>query len=63
MTTDLAALRARFAACGTLAEAIVVGLREAPPWQVAAVVTEDEFTLDVVMIAEPDGPALVLDCT
>lgn len=62
-------LRARFAACGTLAEAILVGLRAAPPWEVADVVVQDEYTHDVVFqggppgATRPDGPALVLDCT
>ena len=55
--------RARFAACGTLAEAILAGLRVAPTWQVADVVVQDEFTHDVIMTAGADGPAIVLDCT
>ena len=49
--------------CGTLAEAITAGLRMAPTWAIVDVIQQDEFTLDVVMQAEPDGPAIVLDCT
>lgn len=57
-------VRARFAACGSLAEAIVAGLRLAPPWSVVDVVVQDEFTHDVIVQAEgAAGPALVLDCT
>ena len=55
--------RDRFASCATLAQAIVAGLRLAPPWQVVDVVVQDEFTHDVVFApAEGDG-AIVLDCT
>ncbi len=61
----LADVRARFAACGSLAEAIVVGLRLTPPWSVVDVVIQDEFTHDVIVQADGEraGPALVLDCT
>lgn len=56
--------RDRLAACPTLADAIVAGLRERPPWQVVDVVVQDEFTHDVVFATDaPGGPALVLDCT
>ncbi len=56
--------RARFAACGTLAEAILVGLRLAPAWSVVDVIVQDEFTHDVVMANDGGaGPAIVLDCT
>lgn len=54
---------ALFASCGTLGEAILVGLRESPAWTVVDVVVQDEYTHDVVMMAAPDGPAIVLDCT
>ncbi len=60
---DLDAIRATFAACGTLAEAIVAGLRLTPPWSVVDVVVQDEFTHDVVMAADAGAAALVLDCT
>jgi len=63
MDTDPDALRDRLAACGTLAEAIVIGLRARPPWQVVDLVVQDEFTHDVVFAADGAGPALVLDCT
>ncbi len=61
---SLEPIRARFAACSTLAEAIVAGLRLTPPWSVVDVVIQDEFTHDVVMAGEGRvGPAIVLDCT
>jgi hypothetical protein len=58
-------LRAAFAACGTLAEALVAGLRMTPPWSVVDVVVQDEYTHDLVFQADgdPGGPAVVLDCT
>jgi hypothetical protein len=59
----LEALRASFALCGSLHEAILLGLRVSPSWEVADVIIQDEFTHDVVFMARPDGPALVLDCT
>ncbi len=55
--------RARFAACGTLAEAIVAGLRLSPPWAVTDVVVQDEYTHDLVFQTDAGGPAIVLDCT
>jgi hypothetical protein len=65
---DLDAIRAAFAACGTLAEAIVGGLRRSPPWAIVDVVVQDEYTHDLVFQADGapdsgDGPAIVLDCT
>lgn len=58
-------IRARFAACGTLAEAIVGGLRMKPPWAIVDVVVQDEYTHDLVFQADGAhrGPAIVLDCT
>ena len=53
----------RLGACATLAEAIVVGLRLAPPWSVVAVVVQDEFTHDVVFAPDVGAGAVVLDCT
>ncbi len=55
--------RARFAACSTLAEAIVTGLRLSPPWAVTDVVVQDEYTHDLVFQLDGGGPAIVLDCT
>jgi len=49
--------RATFAGCATLADAIVAGLRLAPPWAVVDVVVQDEFTHDVIV---PLGPARFL---
>lgn len=65
MVDDLEPVRARFAACATLAEAIVGGLRLIPPWAIRDVVVQDEYTHDLVFQADgaPDGPAIVLDCT
>jgi hypothetical protein len=63
MTADLEALRAAFAASGSLATAIITGLRASPSWEVVDVVIQDEFTHDVLFQATPDGPALALDCT
>ena len=60
----MADARATFAGCATLADAIVAGLRLAPPWAVVDVVVHDEFTHDVVFA--PDGgarDAIVLHCT
>ncbi|HVV85985.1 MAG TPA: hypothetical protein VHE35_23155 [Kofleriaceae bacterium] len=62
-TPSLDDLRARFAACGSLAEAILAGLALAPAWSVVDVVVQDEFTHDVVLAAAAGGPAIVLDCT
>ncbi|MCA9675759.1 MAG: hypothetical protein H6709_13885 [Kofleriaceae bacterium] len=62
----LDALRAALARCGSLAEAIKLGLLRAPAWTVVDVVVQDEFTHDVVFAADGAGPgarALVLDCT
>jgi len=63
MTHDLEALRAGFAAAGSLSTAIRVGLAASPEWMVVDVVIQDEFTHDVVFQAMPGGPAIVLDCT
>ena len=52
-----------FSRCATLADAIVVGLRQSPEWQVADVVVQDEYTHDVIFLSAPEGPAVVLDCT
>ena len=61
--TTLDDARARLAACGSLAQAIVAGLSLAPPWSVVDVVVQDELTHDVVMAPDGGGAALVLDCT
>ena len=55
--------RDRFAACATLADAIVAGLRLAPSWQVVEVVVQDEFTHDIVFAPADGASAIVLDCT
>ena len=63
MTNEPVTAEASFKRCPTLADAIVVGLRLAPPWSVVDVVVQDEFTHDVVFAPDGGGPALVLDCT
>lgn len=60
---DVEHARARLAACGSLAQAIVAGLALAPAWSVVDVVVQDELTHDVVFAAATGGPAIVLDCT
>lgn len=55
--------RARFAACASLADAIVAGLRLSPPWQVVDIVIQDEFTHDVIFAPAAGPAAIVLDCT
>jgi hypothetical protein len=60
---SLEEVKAAFGACGTLAEAILVGLRRSPAWSVVEVVVQDEYTHDVILLGAPDGPAIVLDCT
>jgi hypothetical protein len=60
---SLEPLRVRFAACGSLHDAIKLGLDLTPPWSVVDVVIQDEFTHDVVVQPDDGGPALVLDCT
>ena len=61
--SELDDLRARFAAAGSLATAIRIGLAEKPAWQVVDVVVQDEFTHDVIFESNAGGPAIVLDCT
>jgi hypothetical protein len=53
------------ARCGSLADAIVAGLRLSPPWAVVDVVVQDEFTHDIVMAPDGDGARswIVLDTT
>jgi hypothetical protein len=60
---ELEALRAAIAAAGVLASAIPIVLRAAPPWDVAEIVVQDEFTHDVVLVSPGESRALVLDCT
>lgn len=63
MTSTIAVVGAQFQACATLADAIVVGLRLNPAWEVADVIVQDEFTHDVVFARAGGGAAIVLDCT
>lgn len=58
---DRDAAQQLFARCDTLAAAITRGL--ALGWNVVEVIHQDEFTLDVVLLADPGGPAVVLDTT
>ncbi len=64
--TSIDELRGRIARCGSLAEVIVLGLREQPAWLVVDVIVQDEYTHDVIVAAEgaaPSAATLVLDCT
>jgi len=63
MSSVLESLRAELASAGSLATAIRIGLAAVPAWAVVDVVVQDEFTHDVIFMADPAGPALVLDCT
>lgn len=56
-------MKAAFERCGNLGEAILVGLRQAPAWEVVEVIIQDEYTHDVILQGAPGGPAIVLDCT
>jgi hypothetical protein len=65
-TAGVDPIETMFSRCGTLAEAIRAGLATVPPWVVAEVVVQDEYTHDVIFT--PDGTAtgdraIVLDCT
>ena len=60
---DLETAQRTFGRCDTLAAAIQTGFAQRPPWNVVEVVNQDEFTLDLILQAAPDGPAVVLDCT
>jgi hypothetical protein len=57
------AIERGFAACGTLADAIRVGLALDPAWTVVEVVVQDEYTHDVIFTAATGDRAIVLDCT
>ena len=52
-----------FSECGSLADAIVVGLRLDPAWEVVDVVVQDEYTHDVIVASGAGPGAVVLDCT
>lgn len=54
---------ALFRPCASLSDAILRGLTLRPTWSVVEVIHQDEYTLDVILQAAPDGPAVVLDCT
>lgn len=56
-------MKAAFEGCGSLADAIRVGLGQTPALSVVDVVIQDEFTHDVIFAGAPDGPVIVLDCT
>jgi hypothetical protein len=52
-----------FRSCASLGDAILRGIALRPAWAVVDVIHQDEYTLDVILQATPDGPAVVLDCT
>jgi len=62
-TAPVGSIEDAFSRCATLADAIVVGLRQAPEWLVVEVVVQDEYTHDVVFTPATGTPAVVLDCT
>ena len=63
MSADLAAVRAAFARCVTLGEAIRAGAMLTPGWSVADVIVQDEYTHDIVFASDGSTSAVVLDCT
>lgn len=49
---------------GTLSRVLPWGLSQKPPWTVADVVIQDEYTHDILMCCDDGrGEVLVLDCT
>jgi hypothetical protein len=59
----LRALERELAGAQTLAEALRWGRAQSPPAEVSEVVTQDEFTHDVVLHAAGEGVYLVFDTT
>lgn len=60
---NLESLAAQVRFLGTLARVLPWGLAVQPQWLVVDVVIQDEYTHDIVLGAETDPRALVLDCT
>ena len=60
---DLDSLAKQVRFLGTLARVLPWGLAQRPPWMVVDVVIQDEYTHDVVLGADGDPRALILDCT
>ena len=60
---NLASLAAQVRFLGTLARVLPWGLAVQPQWLVVDVIIQDEYTHDIVLGAEADPRALVLDCT
>lgn len=48
---------------GTLAQVLPWGVAQRPQWIVADVVIQDEFTHDIILTAEGEPQAIILDCT
>lgn len=64
MAFSIDALEKQVKWLGTLGHVIPWGLAQNPPWLVADVVIQDEYTHDVILTSQgADGPVLVLDCT
>ena len=63
MLTDLTPVAKLVQFLGTLARVLPWGLTANPQWVVVDVVVQDEYTHDIVLGAEGDPRALVLDCT
>lgn len=64
MAPTLEALAKQVKWLGTLGRVIPWGLAQKPPWTVADVIIQDEYTHDIILSCE-DGRAaiLLLDCT
>jgi hypothetical protein len=59
----LEALAAQARRLATLGQALRWAFALRPSWTVAEIVTQDEYTNDVVLTAEGAPGAIVLDCT
>lgn len=64
MAVTLEALAKQVKWLGTLGRVIPWGLAQKPPWTVADVIIQDEYTHDIILSCD-DGRAatLLLDCT
>lgn len=64
MAFSLAALAEQIRWLGTLGRVIPWGLAQKPPWTVADVIIQDEYTHDIILGCDDGrGEVLILDCT
>lgn len=63
MAVPIEALTDFLTRLGTLAQVRPWGLAQKPPWVVADVVIQDEFTHDIILAQAGTAKALILDCT